>query len=402
MITLLLMPFVLIAILGSALSAINDGGTPDIDIQLAVVNKDQPDAAKVKMKESIIKSGLPRETQAQMTAAMEDFNPTNTLLHNVLESKELNKTIHIKYLDSIPASEKEKLKYSAIAIIPENFSLQFYQHVFSKIGAAPEIKLEENESKSLESKVVKDIFTSFEEQVTLYSTLISAHIQPAQLQEKTAKQIGKIETVAKKEPINTVSYYAIGMSVMFIFYVASTIASLAYEQKESQVYNRILLANVPKLSIFVGIFLSTFIVVFLQINILFGMSALIFHVHWSNVIGYIVVTILLSMMIGGFAVLLSAISYRGKSEKTSQIFGSFLVPILAFLGGSFFPVSQFGEGFEFFSSFTPGGAGISAFMKMMQGYSLADISTQMSSIMVTVLLLVAVALLIQPNRGDSA
>lgn len=402
LITLLLMPFVLIAILGTALSAINDGETVDLDIKLAVIQKDDPALAESKMIEGMKQSHIPKKAQEQIVAGMREFNPTNLLLHNVLESKELKKTIKVEKLDHIPTTDKEKLKYSGIAIIPDDFSYKFYQHSFLGKGASPEISLQVNESKTLESKVLKDIFTRFQEEISLYTALNSANINPEELQAKMGKEIGEVSTIAKKRPINTVSYYAIGMSVMFIFYVASTIGSLAYEQKESQVYNRILLANVPKLNIFIGIFIATLIVVFLQLNILFGLSAIIFDVHWSNIAGYFLVSLLLSIMIGGFAVLLSAVSYRAKSDKTSSVFGSFLVPVLAFLGGSFIPVAQFGEGFEKISSYTPGGAGISAFMKMMQGYPLADISSQIISILVAVFLLFVIAYIIQPKRGDTA
>lgn len=52
------------------------------------------------------------------------------------------------------------------------------------------------------------------------------------------------------------------MSVMFVFYISTTVAGFAYQQKEELLYERILLANVPKFVFFAGVFTVAFILSF--------------------------------------------------------------------------------------------------------------------------------------------
>ncbi|MDZ5470285.1 ABC transporter permease [Bacillus sp. 31A1R] len=403
LILLLLMPFILISILGTALSSINDGKTPEINIKLAIVQKDDAEEGISAVIEKLDKMGLAEERKSAAIEGMNQFNPIQILLNDVLNSEELKDSIKVEIYEN-EMSSKEEQKYSGTLEIPENFSAQFYQHAFLGSNNAPQLLLKLNESSPLEASVLKDILASFQEELTLWSAVHSIGINGEELQKKISQEIEdirKIESVSKKNTINNVSYYAIGMSVMFIFYVASKVATFSYEQKESGIFGRLLLANVPAHIFFSGIFISTFILAFIQMNILYGLSAIFYDVTWPNLLNYFVITILMCIMISGFAVFLSSICYRVNSDHASQLFSNFLVPVLAFLGGSYIPVSQLGASFENISKFSPGGAGTSAYFKAMQGYSLEDILTQMITILAITVILVICAVFIQPKRGES-
>ncbi|MGN7400532.1 ABC transporter permease [Cytobacillus praedii] len=400
LVILLFMPFVLITILGAALGTIIDGEAPDLNIKLAVIQKDDI----VHGEEKIIKKmeGLPLspEEKAGAIEGIKSLNPIRILLDNVFASEEFKESIQVTEMESMP-SDKGATKYSGVLEIPAGFTEQFYLHAFFNEEEVPKLNLKLNESNTLEGGVLKDIFTSFQEDISLWSVLPSLGIDPEKLQNSFISKVGNTETITKTKPINAVSYYAIGMCVMFMFYVAGNSASMALEEKESQIYGRILLANVPVPIFFIGIFVSTIIITFVQMNILFGLSALIHGVSWPNVIDYFVVTIILCVMVGGFAVFISAINYRSNSRSATQIFSSFFIPIIAFVGGSFIPVSQIGGFFEIISQYSPGGAGISAYYKIMQGFPLSDVSGQLLSVAITTVLLLLLAFLIQPRRGEA-
>lgn len=398
LVILLLMPFVLITILGTALESINGKETPNLSMKLAFIQKNDVEAEEQKLMDRL--EGLPI-SEAEKKAAIEGIksaNPIRILQEDVLESKELKDLLKVEYVSSL--SEDEAEKYSAIVEIPEHFTEQYFAHVFFEGKEIPEMKLKINESSSLEGSIIKDIFTSFQEEMTFWTTTQSLGINPVDLREKMASKVGTTKPVSEKRTISSVAYYAIGMSVMFMFYVAGNAATLAFEEKENQIFGRILLANMPVPIFFSGIFVSTFLVTLSQINILYGLSALIHKVTWPSILDYLVVTVLLSLMVGAFATLISSISYRINSGGAVQVFSNALIPILAFIGGSFVPVAQLGSIFENISKFSPGGAGISAYYKIMQGYSLGDVSTQLIVILITTLILMAVTLLIQPKRGE--
>lgn len=400
LVVLLLMPFVLITILGAALGAINDGETPNLNIKLAIIQHDDIQESEDKIIANL--ENVPMNDEEKKTAieGVRSFNPIRILLDDVLQSDELKKLIELYYVQG-ELTEKEAREYNGVVEIPSGFTEQYFLYAFFEKGDVPELKLKLNESSSLEGSILRDIFTSFQEEITFWTATQQLGINPEQLEERLLTNVGTTTTVSEKKAIDSVTYYAIGMSVMFMFYVAGHAATLAFEEKENQIFGRILLANMPIPVFFSGIFVSTMIVAFVQINILFGLSALVHQVLWPSVIDYLIVTTLLSVMVGAFASFISAISYRINSGGAVQVFSSFLIPIIAFIGGSFVPVAQLGGLFESISKYSPGGAGISAYYKIMQGYGMEDISIQLISILSISLILILAAFWIQPKRGES-
>lgn len=400
LVVLLLMPFVLITILGAALGAINDGEPIDFDIKLAVIQNDDIEAGKENLFSQIEVLGMSEAEKISAIEGVKGFSPIHILLNEVLESEELRESIDVVHLDREP-SEEEIQNYHGVLIIPSHFTENFFQYAFFQKEKAPELILKINESSYLEGSILRDIITSYQDEITFWTATQSMGINSEMLRETIVSSAGATATVTEKKAINSVSYYAIGMSIMFMFYVAGNAATIAFEEKQNHIFGRILLANMPIPTFFSGIFVSTIIVTFLQINILFGLSALIHGVRWPSIGDYFVVSGILCIMVGAFAVLISAISYRINSGGATQVFSNFLIPIIAFLGGSFVPVAQLGGMFESISIFSPGGAGTSAYMKIMQGYSLGDVSVQLTTIMVTSLLLLVAAFFILPKRGES-
>jgi ABC-2 type transport system permease protein len=400
LVVLLLMPFVLISILGAALGAFNNGEPIDFDIKLAVVQNDDIAASEENLINQLAGLGMSEEEKNTAIASVKAFSPVHILLDEVFESDELKDSIEVVRLDREP-SDEEIQDYHGVLTIPSHFTEQFFQYAFLDAKKAPEITLKINESSYLEGSILKDIITSYQDEITFWTTTQSLGLNSEELRERILSSVGAASTVTEKKAINSVSYYAIGMCVMFMFYVAGNAATLAFEEKENHIFGRILLANMPIPSFFSGIFVSTIIVTFLQINILFGLSALIHGVRWPNLLDYFVVSGSLCVMVGAFAVLISAISYRINSGGATQVFSNFLIPIIAFVGGSFVPVAQLGGMFESISRFSPGGAGTSAYMKIMQGYSLGDVSTQLITVGVTSLLLLVAASFILPKRGEA-
>ncbi|AIE59304.1 ABC-2 type transporter [Bacillus methanolicus MGA3] len=402
LIVLLLMPFVLICILGNALSAVNNGEIPDISVKVGVIQKDHPEKGIEQIMEDLNNLPIPGEQKNQIKNGISKFHPIAVLTEEIFKSNELKDIIKVEQISEQEA-EKNKKQYSGIIEIPENFTYDFYRKAIFHEKKEPQLKVQLNESEGLEAGVLRDILSTFQQDMSLIAAANSDgfHPESMDLLKQTHRSLGSIETITAKEPISSVAYYAVGMSVMFIFYVASTVATYAYEQKESLVFNRIILANVPVFIFFLGIFVSATIVAFCQLNILYGLAAVIFKVHWPNFINYLAITVALSLMIGGFAVFLSSLSYRSNYKKTSNIFSSFLVPILTFVGGGFFPVSQLGKSFEKFSSYTPVGAGVSAYLKAMQGYPIGKIYTELLAIVILAMILITFALILQPKRGEA-
>ncbi|AGX03393.1 hypothetical protein B14911_20953 [Bacillus sp. NRRL B-14911] len=401
LIILLLMPFVLICILGNALGALNSDEIPDLDIKLAVWVQDDYEAGAAEAAAMIKNFPMPDEAKEEAVNAVEMFNPAAILIEEVFGDEEFSRSIGVDYISEELDSERQE-EYSALLTIPSGFTTDYYRHSLLKEGDLPELELQLNDSDALRAGVIRDFLANFQEQISLWQGIQTLGISAVDIKEAGIHELGAIESVSKVKDVSSVSYYAIGMSMMFVFYVATTAASFAYTQKEEHLYNRILLADVPNSIFFSGIFSAAAIVCFLQLNILFGLSALFFDVSYPDIMDYLIITGVISIMIGSFASLLSAVNYRSSSERAGRVFGNFLVPVFAFVGGSFFPVSQLGGIFESLGSYSPGGAGISAYMKILQGYPLGETAGQLWSLAVFSAILLFAALLLQPRKGEAA
>ncbi len=393
---LLLMPFVLISILGTALGALNSDESPTIHAKLAIIQHDTPEEIQTAI-ESMQISIPEKERAAQM---IESIDPITILLNDVLKSKELKDNITVTIFDH-DLSGKEREKFSGVLEIPKNFTRDYYRYAFLSAGKAPELRWKLNQITGLEASFLTEILQTYQEEMSFWSRAHQAGVNVEQLQNKLTGTVGEWKTINEKKPISSVAYYAIGMCMMFIFYVASTSAGVAYEQKDRHIFDRILLANVPVPLFFTGIFITTAFAAFLQMIILFTLTGVIYDVQFPSILDFLMLTCTVCAMVGGFAVFISAISFRMKSDTMTSLFRSFLIPVFAFIGGSFFPVSQLGAIFETLSNYSPGGAGITAYIKLMQGYGFADITNQMIALMISTVLLVVAAIMIQPKRGGT-
>src|SRR5690625_1243907 len=140
----------------------------------------------------------------------------------------------------------------------------------------------------------------------------------------------EVEEIAKdfgwvKEPVDAKEYYTIGMAVMNVLFIASTIGSYAYREKRTHVFNRIIVADIPRWKYFLGIYLSTIVFAFIQLIIILIASRYIFNVTFSDPLGVFIVSLALASAVGGVGVLLTAISYRMDSEVLTNYFQSIIV-----------------------------------------------------------------------------
>ncbi|TRZ35824.1 ABC transporter permease [Niallia circulans] len=395
LVVLLLMPFILITILGSALGAIMDGGEDSSGLQakLLVQLKDDSTKAQQEAISEIEASSLSPEEKQLKIATVSSIDPVAAFIDELQENKDLKKLVTVTITDKAA----EKGEYSGVLTIPSGFTQQFYHKLLDGKEMTATWSFKEEDSTSLSATVLKDILESYQQELSYTKTAADLTIDLSEVNEPI---IGSMESITKKKEVDAFAYYAIGMCAMFVFYVASTVAGFAYQQKEDYMYQRILLANVSPYTFFLGIFVSAFILSFIQLHLLFGLSAVIYGVVFSSFIQYFLVTILLNIMASSFAVFAAAISFRTNSRSLPTLIPNLIIPILAFVGGSYFDLSAIGGFMEKLGEYSPVGATMTAYIKVYQGYSILDITGQIEAILLFsgALLLSAVALLMR-KRG---
>ncbi|WP_391207286.1 ABC transporter permease [Psychrobacillus sp. L4] len=386
---LLVMPFVLISILGFALGPIMDGDGQAIQLKVAIVEH-----ASEKQELEEIKNQF-GEIPNVITLL-----PLHILKDQIFNSEEVKSFIT---LDEISVDKLEQAKkdseYDAIIEVPEHFTSQTIQAVFLENQITPELILYTNETKSLSANIIQSLIDSFQQQ---YSRMVLLGKSELLVNPMDVDIISDIQTIDDRKPVGAKSYYTIGMSVMFVLFAASSASTLAYNEKRLHLFDRILLANVSRWSYLLSIFTSTLLLVFTQLMILFGGTYLFYGVKFPTITTFLLVSLMLSFVIGSIATLLSSINYRVNSQSASNLFQSVFVAMLAFLGGSFFEVSSFSDFFNMAGNLTPNGAAMSAYIKLMQGDSLVEISNHLYELAILTIILLSIAITLFPKKGGIA
>lgn len=397
---LVVTPFILITILGFALGAVTNQEAK-LDIAVAVV--DQGDVAKdlQQLEEWMTGQNIPEVAQIQIMEAAEQSSLPEILVDKVM--KEVLTEILTVTVEKSLSETLEEEKYAAVLYFPKNYRYETWKRqFFDAEDAIKEFELFLNEEKGLEAKVVSDLIENFTDQMRLF-TVLNKDVQitnqmPPDFSSFADGIKGEKVTLKGMDPIGSFDYFAVGMSVMFALYVVSFVASYAFHEKRTFVYDRILLANASQWVYGASKWASAVLVVFIQLCVLYGLSALMYKVYWPNIGHFLLVTLLFSCVIGSFAVLVTALNYRFETERISTMFSGFLVSILAFLGGSFIPWKDVSEVMWQIGSYTPNGAALQGYLQVMQDEPLGNLMDPLLNLGVTAVLLLFLAVSLFPKR----
>lgn len=397
---LLVMPTVLICILGFALSGMMGGELSVLKAKVYMVNHgSEQDELEQFIKEVEQSTVLPPEAKAQITKAASSILPITMLKEQVLANKEMKKSIELNDASPNELNQlKEDDKATAIVEIPEGFTYDFLQYLFFQKGEVPTLKLLHNEADPLSSNMFIGIVESFQEQYA-FSNLLQKEQLPADLNSQPMIKVSK-ETVDETPLISSAAYYTIGMGMMFIYFIVSNLAAFAYQEKELHMYSRIVLSNVSPWSYLSSFFISGTLLAFIQLCILFGTSVLLYDVKIPSISLFLLITICACLGVGGFTALITAISLKFKNETIPSFFSSFIT-IFCFFGGSFVPISTFPEWIQTVGSYTLNGAGLKAYINMMQEYDVTVFSTQLWTMLTYAVVLFILAVCIFPRRGEA-
>lgn len=403
---LLLMPLILIIILGFALGGLLGGNTTAIQMQVAIVQEDDEQLGIDEFVETLIQLEIPEDRIQQLELVANQISP-NTILTTMFQSDEFSDIV--KTVDMTSSAAEQALKageITAILTIPENFTYRALQKTLLGEGGGSSLQVKVDETGSFRARVFHDIIDSFVHtfnfEAALHQSLGRQGEGELTISSDISHELGGIETVSRAKPVSSFQYYTIGMAVMFVLYVSTTIASKAYVEKQQHVFNRILLANKHPFVYLGGKFISGMIIAIFQLLILFTITSLIFEPLGDQtpnfLLGMFAISVVLATSVGAFAALLTAISVRFDNQGVINIFSGGVVSIFAFLGGSFFPTSGLHPIISQLGTWTPNGAALSAYIQWMQGLPLEFIISPLTRIAVLSILLLVVSFLIFPRR----
>ncbi|MEW4309356.1 ABC transporter permease [Rossellomorea marisflavi] len=398
---LLGMPILLITILGFALGDIMNGETGAIEAKVGFVVEGDQAAELKEFQGEVDESSMSPQEKKAVKAAAGGLLPIDSLKKDLFGSKEVKKFIHLKEKDPKDLDElRGDDDYSAIIVFSKGYTLNMLRQAFLGGSQGSGINIIKNEGKPLTANMVSDMMSSYQEQYSLAIQAGKSGIDPESFLNE-GSSFGSVEKMEDRQPLTSMTYFAVGMSVMFVLYIGTNMGRFAFLEKEDRVFDRIILAGVSPWKYLWSVLISTIILSFLQIGILFGACAIFYGVRFPDLGSFLIVTLCICFAVGGFGALITAFSYKGNTESISSFFSSIGVAVLAFLGGSFGPLAS-GKVMETLADLVPNGAAMTAYFKIFQGYGIQEVLPNLWVMLGFGLISIVVASIVFPKEGGQA
>ncbi|PEF36236.1 ABC transporter permease [Bacillus wiedmannii] len=346
-IMMLIMPLLLTAILGSALSNIFDHG------------------------------GLPKTVIGYYQVGTDEF--ADVFQKDVLQSKELKDDVKVKIVNSQEELEgmlKEK-KIDVGIVIPNKWSEQVQD------GKLKELKVFIDPSKDIQAKIAESMIRSFSERVqTVAVSTKSVVTELAKSQHSNVEQVAKevsgdLQTVATsganniekgtigKKTVAAMQYYAAAMLVMFLLYNITVGAKSVVTEQRTETLARLFGTPTSSFSILFGKFLGTLLFACIQLGMFIVATHFMFQVEWGGDLSQIVaVGISYAICVSGLSMLIAAFI---REEKTADVMGGIGIQILAILGGSMLPIYVFPDTLQTIANVAPNKWALTSFLNIMSG-----------------------------------
>ncbi len=393
----LCMPAVLITILGFAFQGLMADSSPMGPASIGIVNigsqKQDIERIKTFLDGSIMKGRLSDEQREDLLGSLQDLDFERFLCEGVLESSGIEEFIQYEKMDIKRAQESlEKDELTAIVVLPEGFTYDVFMSLLLPFRNPVAIEIIKHPDKGIKGEIVSGIIKGFTD--ALSAGIIAKNVMFESAIENNAgdRAVNEIEglisdmydtglkdvnvnrvTASGKKIISSFQYYAVGMAVMFILYVAADGGQYSMDEINNNTYMRSMIAGVGNWRFFVSRFIAATIFALFQFVVLILYSILFFRTEWGDPVGVILISIFLALSVGGLSVFLASVNLKLKNNRASIVFQSAIIQIFALLGGSFFPVSGIPI-MQRLGRFTINGAAMDGLLKLMMGYNLKEVT----------------------------
>lgn len=384
-IELIIMPIVLMTILGFSLTFSFKDFSNMEKVKIAVVKEYDV----VEERDNLL-SLIPKDSNIDLVdEEFEDFDIERIFFEDFLENKELKELIEYEILAKDDAIKKlENKKITAMVILPKGFIKDTMINFGTSFRNVVEIEVIGRTDKNIRTTVVEEIMRGFSDVLNynisaknsftrIYnmegiSGDIKEHIKP--IMDRISKVLKaerpklEYEPLNDRPPMNSRTYYAFAMTAMFILFGAGYGSKLLLEEKNMGTYDRMSASGVRKSTIVIGKASTICLVVLVQMLISYIFSTLILKVDWGPIANIILIFGASAFSVAGLGIMLAAIVYSLGSYNIANLFSSFLIQVMAVLGGSMIPIEVLPSFARLASNLTPNGLMLKALMKNYYGY----------------------------------
>lgn len=342
--TLILMPLILIAILGSAFGNL------------------MKEEEEISIKKFTL--GVADQDRGQMSK----------VLTEEVFAKNLSEQINVKFYEENELINKIKDHKLTVGIIIEK---GFSESLMTGEGA--KVKLLSVPDTFIHTTIVQNVIEQFSRSIPIEAAAQMAQPVQGGSQGTGAAQGGygdkpllhETTVDAKTKPVSSFQYYAAAMGVMFLLMTVVQGVSTMILEKEQDVFNRLLLTNLTYPNYLLGKLLGLVIICLVQAFIIIAGTSIIFGVDWGpSLSGIVIMTIAFVVNACGLGVLAGSLI---KTEKAFSVAGMFGTQIMAALGGSMVPLYMFPDWVVSITKFLPNGLALQTYLDLMSGAALSNI-----------------------------
>lgn len=290
---MVLLPILLMAILGAALSGVFDSSISLDEIKVLYTNEGSQDS--VKMFNTFMEEGKKLKM---------DFTRADSI-------------------DEGTASVKD-VKYACYVRVKDNGEILLYK----------------NERHGFNAEMVESVLTIFVHRYNVMSQI--AKVNPISMKAIASggeKNLVKLSSVNAKRQPRSIDYYSVTMLTLIIMYAANIGAWSVKGEKTEKTGSRLLAAPVKKYEILIAKILGSITATAIQIIVVILVSKYILKGYWgsnmSPILLIILTQIIMTVAIG------AGIAFMVKSETSMSSIISTTIPFIVFLGGGYVPLDQF-------------------------------------------------------------
>ncbi|MCL6222523.1 SagG family ABC transporter permease subunit [Streptococcus dysgalactiae subsp. equisimilis] len=199
------------------------------------------------------------------------------------------------------------------------------------------IKVTTNKINQQNADLINMLVTNYVDNAKTYDSI--ADLYPQRLGEVKKRKVDfvKVSSVQTSKGMTSADYYAISMFTMITFYSIMSAMNLVLSDRQQHTTNRIHLTGVSPSLLVLGKVIGAMLATTVQLGILYIFTRFVLRVNWGTndwqIIGVTASLIYLSVAIGiGMATSI-------KNESFLTVASNAVIPIFAFLGGSYVPLS---------------------------------------------------------------
>lgn len=392
---IILMPIILTTILSFALSgSIQEAGS-SWKLNIAVVKQYDAEKDIEKFKNTMEQYSQDYTEQIDMAEIMKNtakFNPEKTFFQDFLGNEDLNEIVGYEIHTNEEAHKLlEEKKIGAVIILPKNYIYDTYINMFTPFRNNIDIEVLGHPDMSYSFRIAEELIKGYNNIIS--SIVISKNV----FMESTAKYmdldevmngmesvVSEFETdgseinissenLQGKNHVSSFAYYTAAMLAMFILYSSGFGGKFLLEEKDNKTYSRILATGRKKSQIFVGKFIMMVVIVIIQSVVMILFSKILFDIKWINLELIIITIVLSALSVGTLGMIIAAYTIKTNNYKSADAISTAMVPLLALFGGSLIPVEQMPKFIGIIGKYTPNGAVLNSYIKIIEGYGFAEI-----------------------------